>query len=241
MAKKVSQVYDYREVKYSNARWAFLEGLRGRALKLIEALSARGIWGIVHGSLARGDVNPKSDVDVFIPEVVPSYTVEGALMAGGFPASKRELTQATPVHTVKAIIHLDEVVKLTFPLLPLRGREREFYKFGGELDAKGLRDGKRVPGIDKRLMLIVPTEYGHYELSAMENMVETAKLVGVGMEIIAERIRVLKRRDEIGRTGIYYKEELADGDSFEGRLSERLAKDPSLRRLMQHRGVGFKY
>jgi predicted nucleotidyltransferase len=240
MAKKVSPVYEYREIRYAKGQWVHLERLRSRGLGLVEALARRSIASIVHGSLARGDVNANSDIDVFIPEVLPSYIVEGALAADGFPVEKRELTQATPVHTVKAIIHIDDQMKLAFPLIPLRGREREFYRFGGEVDLVGLRGKKRVPGIDKRLMLIVPTDYGHYELSVMENAAEAAKLVGVGMEIITERMRVLRRRDEVGRTGIYYKEELADGDGFEARLGERIAKDPSLRRLLQRRNAGFK-
>lgn len=56
-----------------------------------------------------------------------------------------------------------------------------------------------------------------------------------------ERIRVLTRRDRIGRTGIFYKEELRDDETFEGKLRERASADPSLRRLLKQRGMEFKY
>ncbi|MEM4204547.1 MAG: hypothetical protein QXS54_10805, partial [Candidatus Methanomethylicaceae archaeon] len=59
--------------------------------------------------------------------------------------------------------------------------------------------------------------------------------------LINERIRVLTRRDEIGRTGIYFKIELRDDENFEEKLRERAAKDPSLRRLLSQRGMKFIY
>jgi predicted nucleotidyltransferase len=90
-------------------------------------------------------------------------------------------------------------------------------------------------------MMIVPMEYGHYEFSVIQNSEEAARLIGINAEIVNERIRVLTRRDEIGRTGIYYKEELGEGDSFEGKFRERISKDPSLKRLIQQRGMEFKY
>lgn len=241
VAKKVSPLYEVREVFYNQERWLLLKKLRAVAIDILKALKARGIEGIVHGSLARGDVNEKSDVDVFIPDVLPSYMVEGALHDAGIQILKRELTQATPNHVVKAIVYLDEKVKVTFPLLPLRQREREFYKFGGEVGLSDLIEGKRVPGVDKRLMLIFPTTYGHYEYSIIYNGVEVSKLIGVSLELINERIRVLTRRDEIGRTGIYFKIELRDDENFEEKLRERAAKDPSLRRLLSQRGMKFIY
>ncbi len=241
MAKKVSPIYEIREVVYTQDRWLLLKKLREVAINILKALKVRGIEGIAHGSLARGDVNEKSDVDVFIPEVVPSYIVEGLLQDSGFQILKRELTQATPNHVVKAIIYLEENVKVTFPLLPLRQREREFYRFGGEIGLRDLEEGRRVPGVDKRLMLIFPTDYGHYEYSIIYNSVEVSKIVGVSLELINERIRVLTRRDEIGRTGIYFKTELRDDENFEEKLRERASKDPSLRRLLSQRGMRFIY
>jgi len=236
VAKKISRAYDVEEKIYSREQWDRLRDMRGRALGVMDALASRGIESIVHGSLARGDVGPKSDIDIFIPSVVPSYLIEGALASAGFGRWRRELTQATPVHTVKAIIHVDERVKVTFPLLPLRAREREFYAFGGELGREELRAGRRAPGVDKRLKIIVPTDRGHREFSIVENIEEAVRVLGADPEIVRERIRVLMRRDRVGRTGVYYKEEVGEEESFEEKLRERAAQDPSLRRLMQQRG-----
>lgn len=241
MAKKVSPIYEERDVVYDEKRWRLLRELRSKAMEVMRALARNSIESIVHGSIARGDVNEKSDIDVFIPHVIPSYMVENALMESGFKFYKREMTQATPSHVVKAIIHLDERTRVTFPLIPLREREREFYKFGGEVGLKELEEGKRVPGVDKRLMLIVPTNYGHHEASILCNAIEAAKIVGVSLELIMERIRVLTRRDEMGRTGIYFKVDLNDNESFEAKLKERIERDPNLRRLLIKRGVAFVY
>lgn len=241
MAKKVAPSYEMREVRYTARRWAWLWELREMGMRVMEALEPRSLDLIVHGSAARGDVGPGSDVDLLIPEVTPSMAVEGSLAASGIPFAKREIAQATPAHAVKAIIHIDEKVKLTFPLVPLRGRERDFYRFGGEIGIAGMRGRARVAGVDKRLMLIVPTDFGHCEASAVGNEQEVARTVGVGVETVEERVRVLTRRDSVGRTGVYFKEEVSEDETFEGRLAERAAEDPSLRRLLQRRGGGLKY
>jgi predicted nucleotidyltransferase len=241
MAKKIARACELREVIYTKEHWGLLKELRNIALQLMRALTSKGVDVIVHGSLARGDVGSKSDVDVFVPQVFSSYTIEDAVLSGGFSIAKRELTQATPAHTVKAIIHIEEKIKVTFPLLPLRRREREFYMFGGEAGVNDLREGRRVLGVDKRLMLIVPMKYGHNEFSIIQNDEEAAKLIGVSTEIVKERIRVLSRRDEIGRTGIYYKQELNEAESFEGKFRERILEDPNLKRLVQQRGMKLVY
>jgi len=240
MAKKVAPAYEMREVRYPPSRWELLWGLRAAGTRVMEALAARGMEPIVHGSVARGDVSPGSDVDVLVPEAVPSLMVEGALAAAAIEHAKREVTQATPAHAIKAIIHVDEKVKLTFPLVPLRRRERDFYRFGGEVGIAGMEGRVRAPGVDKRLMMIVPTEFGHCEVSAVGNVTEVARAVGVGVETVEERVRVLTRRDAVGRTGVYFKEEVLDDETFEGRLAARAAEDPSLRRLLRQRGGGLK-
>jgi hypothetical protein len=241
MAKKVSRVYEQREVVYREDRWKILKGLREVATSIMVTLESKGVESIVHGSLARGDVNSKSDIDIFAPETNPSYLIETAITSGGFEISRRELEQATPANVIKALIYINEKVKISFPLLPLRGKERDFYRFGGEIGLKKLREGARVPGVDKRLMMIIPTEYGHHEYSIIDNSEEAARVIGVSQELVKERIRVLTRRDDIGRTGVYYEEELQDDESFESKLRDRISRDPSLKRLFQRRGLGFKY
>lgn len=239
VAKKVASVGEGGEVVYDPSKWEDLKRLRGIAVLYLRGLKKDGFDAIVHGSVARGDVTERSDVDVFIPEVHPSYAIE-ATVGRIEMVSKRELTQATPAHTLKAILHVAEAVKVTFPLLPLREKERDFYRFGGEVGLEGLEAERRVAGVDKRLMVIMPTDYGHYEFSAVDNMVLASKTLGVRLETVQERVRVLTRRDRIGRTGIYYKEELREDETFEGKLRERASRDPSLRRLIQQRGMEFK-
>ncbi len=236
MAKKIEPIYSVREVVYSQERWKLLDDLRSKAIEIMTLLEKVGIESIVHGSIARGDVNKKSDIDIFIPEVMPSYIIERAILDGKYQIIKREITQATPNHTVKAIIYIDEKTKITFPLIPLRQRELEFYKFGGKIGFEELKLKKRVPGIDKRLMLIIPTNYGHYEYSVIYNALEASKILDISLETIMERIRVLKRRDEIGRSGIYFKKELNDNETFEEVLKERIERDPNLKRLISKRG-----
>ncbi|MEM1921670.1 MAG: DNA polymerase subunit beta, partial [Desulfurococcaceae archaeon] len=56
-----------------------------------------------------------------------------------------------------------------------------------------------------------------------------ASKLGISIETVLERIRVLSRRDEIGRTGVYVKYELSQNDSFEKTLNEIARKNPSIR------------
>ncbi|MEM4808351.1 MAG: hypothetical protein QW462_04065, partial [Candidatus Nezhaarchaeales archaeon] len=146
------------------------------------------------------------------------------------------LTQATPAHAVKAHIYLDERTVITFPLTSLTRHEREFYKFGGELGFDELKEGKRVCGIDKRLKLIEPTPRGHYEEPIIGKELYAANKVGVSLDVVQERIKVLMRRDEVGRTGVYLKYEVNPHESFEEALMTLASKDPALRRVLISRG-----
>jgi predicted nucleotidyltransferase len=157
MAKKPSRLPEFLEVVYTDERWALLERLRSKALLLIEALAKFNIEAITHGSIARGDVNEKSDVDVFIPNPPSSFLIETALEQTGISVNRRLIVQATPAYAMKAYIEIDERTSVSFPLMKMRKIEREFYKFGGEVTLKDLKAGVRVAGVDKRLMLIEPT------------------------------------------------------------------------------------
>ena len=57
-------------------------------------------------------------------------------------------------------------------------------------------------------MLIEPTEEGHIESSLSERQYEAAKLLNISQDMIDQRIRVLNRRDKVGRTGLFLNEEL---------------------------------
>jgi len=197
------------------------------------SLEEEGLDSIVHGSLSRGDVSPHSDIDIYIPKVVPSFNVEIALERGGYPIVERELVQATPFHAIKAHIHLPDNTVVTFPLTSPAPIELEFYRFGGSLDREGLQADMRVPGVDKRLMLIEPTERGHIETPVAGNEALTAKRVGVSLKIVQERVKVLMRRDKVGRTGVYLKRRLAPHHTFESLLKSIGDRDPVVRRRLR--------
>ncbi len=226
---------DAVEVVYDEARWRLLAELRARAAEVMEALRRAGMEPIVHGSVARGDVTPKSDVDVVVPILVPSFKVEVALEAAGLQVIQRVMVMATPAHVVKAHLYLDERTSVTFPLAEMTKLEREFYKFGGEIGLDEVKRGVRVPGVDKRLMFIQPTSKGHVEEPVKGRETEVAERLGVSVDIVAERVYVLTRRDAIGRTGVYLKRALAPGESFEEVLKRLRDEDPAIRRMLSSR------
>lgn len=218
-----------REVVYPPERWELLRRLRERALEVMGALSRRGMEALAHGSLARGDVDGGSDIDLFLPQPLPSYLVETSLMEAGLRPERRELVMATPWQLPKAHLYLDEKTVVTFPLLKPRPLELEFYRFGGALGEEGLRRGERVPGVDKRLMLIEPTPTGHLEESVRGREGEVAKRLGVSPEIVRERVQVLTRRREEGHTGLFLRRELSPEESFEKVFSSLVRSHPVLR------------
>ena len=211
---------DRVETVYPYSKWELLRQFREQAIIIMGTLASRGVDSKIHGSVARGDVDKDSDVDIIIPYVASSLSVELALVNGGFNIYNRKIAQATPSHTPKAHIYLDASEKqcVTFPLVAFRRLEHEFYKFGGLLELKNLNEGTRVPGCDKRLMLIEPTSNGHIESPIQDRESEVARIVGVSIEIVNERVRVLNRRKEIGRTGIVLSYNLMDREVFEEAL-----------------------
>jgi len=233
LAKKPLLRAERLEVIYDEEHWILLRRLREEAIKIMSALDDLRIFSIVHGSIARGDVSEKSDVDIFIPDIVSSFLVEMALERAGIPISRRILIQATPTYSIKAYIEIDEGRSVSFPLSKLRKTEREFYKFGGEATLEMLKKEIRTPGVDKRLMLIEPTAKGHIESSIIGRENEAAKLLGVSVETVLDRVRVLTRRDKIGRTGLFIEKELLPEETFESALKELAEKNPAVRRRLR--------
>ncbi|HDM89182.1 MAG TPA: DNA polymerase subunit beta [Candidatus Bathyarchaeota archaeon] len=221
------------KVIYDEKRWRLLNQLRAEAIELMDALNSMHIFSIAHGSIARGDVTEKSDIDIFIPDLIPSFLVETALEKAGIHISERILVQATPTYSIKAYIGIDERKSISFPLSKLRKTEREFYRFGGEATLEMLRRGVRVPGVDKRLMLIEPTEDGHIESSILGREGEVAKLLGISIETVLDRVRTLTRRDRIGRTGLFIERRLASNETFESVLKELAERNPAVRRRLR--------
>ena len=234
---KPSRTSDRVRITYPASQWARLESLRDRAVRVINALAGWSQTALTHGSVARGDVDDKSDVDVLIPSNVNTQIVEAALETAGFTIFSREIAQATPSHSPKAHIQLDaeQTTSVTVPLTPFRSLELEFYAFGGKTTLPELKEKIRNPGCTKRLVLIEPTPEGHFESPVVGRESEVARLLGVSVAIVMERVRVLTRRDTIGRTGMYLRIPVRDGESFEEVLQTRVDSDPALRRTLRTR------
>jgi len=236
--EKIKRVPEYREVVYSERQWKILDQLREEAIRILKVITKAGIIAYVHGSIARGDVWEGSDVDVFIPYYTPSYRLEYILESSGYTIKARFIVVATPSSTPKAYIVLDDLEKrvVSFPLAKLQTREYEFYKFGGLLDLNGLLQGKRVPGVDKRLVLIEPTKRGHRESPVIGHEDRVAELLGISIDTVLERVRVLSRRDRVGRTGVFVKYVLGPDESFEDALQSIAKNNPWVRRVLRERG-----
>jgi predicted nucleotidyltransferase len=224
---------DFKKVAYDNARWALLKELREKAARVMTALEAFRLPALVHGSIARGDVNKNSDVDVFIAEPQSSFLVETALERAGIPVNVRLLIQATPNYAMKAYIEVDAATSVSFPLMRMRRVEREFYRFGGEVNLERLQAGVRVVGVDKRLMLIEPTERGHVESGVVGLEEAVAKRLGVSVETVLDRVHALLKRDKVGRTGVFVKKELGANVTFEMALKRLANENPAVRRRMR--------
>ncbi len=233
MAVKPTKPSNYKEVTYSSLRWQMLNELRAKAGEVMFALEMFHLGSVVHGSVARGDVNKNSDVDVFIPEVQNSFLIETALEKAAIPINNRLIVQATPTYAMKAHIEITEKLTVTFPLMQMRRVEREFYRFGGEANLSQLRAELRVPGVDKRLMLIEPTEKGHIENSVIGKEESAAKILGISAETVLDRVHTLLKRDSVGRTGVFVKRELLPDETFELALKKLSDLNPAVRRRMK--------
>ena len=224
-------MHEPREIHYDQEHWDQLQNLRSEALEIVTKLESGSFKPYVYGSVARGDITKSSDIDIIILRPVSSYRLELVLKQ----PLKRELIQATPSMVLKGHIHLPEDIVVTFPLFKLRPREEEFYRWGGLIDSTGLRNETRVPGVDKRLVLIEPTETGHLEQGVIDREQDVSKKLNVSIGIAQERVRVLTRRDNIGRTGVYLSRTLNDDESFEAVAKNLQDSDPALRRTIQRR------
>lgn len=221
------------EIIYTTERWNNLTQLRQRAIEIMDILNQIGVEPLIHGSICRGDVSEHSDVDIYLPRVIPSFSVEFALSEAGYQIIHRELVHATPFHAIKAHIYLPNNSVVTFPLTNPAPIELEFYQFGGCLNQAALEKKSRVPGVDKRLVLIEPSTKGHIETPVIGNELSVSKTVGVSLKIVEERVKILMRRDEVGRTGVYLKRPLAPDETFESVLKHISDRDPVVRRRVQ--------
>jgi len=233
VAKKPLTRAESLEVIYNEKRWRLIRELRDQAIQIMEALERFHLHSIVHGSIARGDVSEKSDIDVLLPDPPSSFIIENALERASIPVNRRLVVQATPLYAVKGHIEINKQHSVSFPLMRLRPVEEGFYKFGGEATLAMLRENLRVPGVDKRLMLIEPTSEGHVESTILGREEAAAHLLGVSLEVVLDRVRALLRRDEVGRTGVFIERELQSNETFEMVLKKLADQNPAVRRRLK--------
>ena len=141
MAKKPVIRSEDRNIAYNSERWVLLEESRKKAMQLMNVLGKANLETVVHGSIARGDVTKKSDIDILVLSQTSSFAVEAALEKANISTNRRLVVQATPSYAMKAHIEIDEATSVSFPLMKLRKVEKEFYTFGGEADLQTLKRG----------------------------------------------------------------------------------------------------
>ena len=218
------------EVVYTKSQWRLLKELRVIAEDMMKPLWVSHIHSIVYGSIARGDVNVDSDVDIFIPNPPSPTLIETTLELAGKRFISREIIQATPSYAPKAYLYTEDRRGYSFPLVKLRPNEAEFYGFAGYLDYDQVKIDVRKPGVDKRLMLITPTPKGHTESLVHGREGEVANILGVSVRIVIERVRTLERREKVGRTGVYLKRGLNRGEGISTVFEELVRNHAPMRR-----------
>ena len=227
MKEKIIRVKDPEKVLYPKEQFHLLENMRRRAHEIINIFN---LPAVLYGSTARGDVHTESDVDIVFISPVETYMLEMPLEKKSINILQRELIQANPNSVPKAHFHLEDNTTLTVPLFKPSLKEEEFYKFGGSVGVDEIKEGVRVCGVTKKLLFIDPTKEGHVEFSIIGREVEVSKKLGLSLDTVKERIRVLSRRDKIGRTGVYLNEQIDADSSFEATWKYLADRDPVLRR-----------
>lgn len=233
MAKKPVIRAERVEVVYEEKRWELLRELRSKAIQIMEVLDRFHLPSVVHGSIARGDISEKSDIDVFVPSPPSSFIIETALERAGISVNRRIVVQATPLYAAKGYLEIDTQRSVSFPLVKFRRVERDFYRFSGELSLPTLKRDVRVAGVDKRLMLIEPTPEGHVESAIVGREETVAHLLGVSLETVLDRVHALVRRNEVGRTGVFIERELSPDETFEMVLKKLADQNPAVRRRIK--------
>ena len=224
--QKILRVH-YNSITYSEYNWTLLKKKRAYAIRLLDIFVREGLNPFVYGSVARGDVSESSDIDIIFLQEIPSFQIEYILNKNGFENYFREIIMATPSDSIKLYIHLSELESITIPLSKLGKNVVDFYKFGGKVNLDNLNSDIRVPGIDKRLVLIKPNPNGHEEISIIGSESLAAKEVGVSLNVVNERKRVLLKREKFGKTGVFLKRELHFNEATEEVL-KTLAKRKSI-------------
>ena len=225
----------FNSVKYSENHLKLLQQKRERSKTLLEMFVKEGLNPFIYGSIARGDIHNDSDIDMVLIQSIAPYQIEIILDKNGFNNYFREIIMATPADTLKLYIYLNELESITIPLSKFNKKSSEFYDFGGKINLNQIINSIRVPGINKRLVLIQPTSDGHEEYSIIGNENLAAKQLSVSINLINERRRVLLRREKFGKTGVFLKRSIGVGETTELILKKLSNKNTIVRKKLLQR------
>ena len=225
----------FNTIVFSNDQLKLLQAKRERSKILLDMFVKEGLNPFIYGSIARGDIHKDSDIDMVIVQSIASYQIEIILERNGYNNYFREIIMATPGDTVKLYIYLNELESITIPLSKFDKKSVEFYDFGGKINLDQLRNNIRVPGIDKRLVLIQPTSVGYEESSIIGNEHLAAKQLSVNIDLINERKRVLLKREKFGKTGVFLKRQIEMNESTEDVLKKLVKRNSIARKKLIQR------
>ncbi len=236
--EKIASRSYYREVVYDSEHWRILDTKRSESREILEKLKYCGVKGYAHGSLARGDVKRSSDIDIVVIDDVSLILLVWCIEKH-FSWDHAEIVMATPSKTPKIYVYLtpsrDKVISK--PLGKLPGVEADFYRFSGLVDLDDILKGVRVPGVNKRLLLIEPTEYGHIESSILGREPEVARILNVPIEVVEDRVSALTKRDNLGRTGIFIKAYIPREESIVDKIGELCRRNNIFRKYARWEGL----
>ncbi len=225
----------FDSVTYSENHLKLLQQKRERSKTLLEMFVKEGLNPFIYGSIARGDIHNDSDIDMVLIQSIAPYQIEIILDKNGFNNYFREIIMATPADTLKLYIYLNELESITIPISKFNKKSSEFYDFGGKINLNQIINSIRVPGIDKRLVLIQPISDGHEEYSIIGNENLAAKQLNVSIDLINERKRVLLKREKFGKTGVFLKRSIGVGETTELVLKKLSNKNTIVRKKLLQR------
>lgn len=221
--------HNYNEEEHNS-----LYRLRVEAKSILLKLEEKGIKAFVHGSVARGDVTDTSDIDIYIPYNISSFRLD---LIDIFAYAERRIIMGTTNSNIKGLLTIPENISVSFPLTPPTEREVEFHKFSGSVYLKDIQANEYVPGVTKQLLLIEPANNGYWISSILNNKKRAMKCLKISQQMIDERIRVLKRRDKIGRTGKFLDHLLSPDENFEHTLHQLSSHNIIVRRKLQRSNI----
>ncbi|MHA2091437.1 MAG: nucleotidyltransferase domain-containing protein [Candidatus Kariarchaeaceae archaeon] len=220
-------------VIYDTQQWTYLKQKRAVGVVLLQAFHEFPVEVASYGSVARGDVSATSDIDIVIFDPLPSFQIERLIEEVEPPILERRIVMATPNHAIKGQITIERGITISFPLIKFTQRERDFYTFAGKLDYSQLIRKERVVGVDKRLMLIQPNPQGHRERALTSVTLKELVRLGFPQRLIEERKRVLTRRNQIGRTGVFLDHLVSPDEGFDHALQVLASHNSLIRRKIR--------